>query len=120
MANDSTSRRYDGEMELAVWIGLAFLVVSVLASATYLAVRGLSAWRTFRSFTRAVERAVDAVMTTAAEAEEHALGLGSGAARMNAAAARLQGSLERLAVLSAAAGDARASLSAFRGAVPRK
>jgi hypothetical protein len=107
-------------MELAVWIGLAFLVVSVLVSATCLAMRGLRAWRTFRSFTRTVEGAVDAVMTTAAEAEEHAVGLGNGAARLNAATAHLHVSLEGLAVLRAAAGDARASLSAFRGAVPRK
>jgi hypothetical protein len=113
-------RRYDGEMEAAVWISLAFLVVAVLASTAYAAVRGLLAWRTFRAFSRTIERAVDAVLTNAGEAEEHALGLGTGAARLNSTTARLQASLERLAVLRTAAGNAGAMLFALRGAVPRK
>lgn len=107
-------------MEAAVWISLAFLVVAAVVSVAYAAVRGLRMWRTFRSFSRTMGRAMDAVLATADEAEAHALGLGSGAARLNAAAARLQASLEQLAVLRTAAGDARATLSAFRGAVPHK
>jgi hypothetical protein len=113
-------RRYDGEMEAVVWISLAFLVVVFLASAAHLVVHGLRAWRTFRSFSRTIHDAADAVLATAALAEEHAGGLGTGAARLDAATTGLRASLERLAVLGAAARDARATLSAFRGAVPRK
>ncbi len=107
-------------MEAIVWFSLAFLVVVFLASAAHLVVRGLRVWRTFRSFSRTIHEAADAVVATAAVAEEHALGLGTGSARLDAATARLHASLERLAVLGAAARDARTTLSAFRGVVPRK
>jgi hypothetical protein len=107
-------------MEAAVWICLAFLVVAVLGSATYLVVRGWRAWRTFRAFTRAVDGAVASVLSSAAEAEEHALGLSDGAARLSTATERLHASLERFAVLRAAVGEASALLAALRGSVPRK
>jgi hypothetical protein len=107
-------------MEAAMWISLAFLVVVVLASAAYLVVRGWRAWRTFRAFSRTVEGAVASVLSSAAEAEEHARGLSDGAARLSTATTRLHASLERLALLRAAAGEASALLAALRGSVPRK
>jgi len=97
-----------------------FTLIVFLASAAHLAVRGLRMWRTFRSFSRTVHDAADAVLATADLAEKHAVGLGTGAARLDTATTHLRASLERLAVLGAAARDARATLSAFRGAVPRK
>jgi hypothetical protein len=107
-------------MEAVVWSSLAFLVVVVVVTAAYLVVHGLRVWRTFRSFSSTIHGAADAVLATAAAAEEHAVGLGNGAARLDAATARLHASLERLAVLSAGAREARGTLFAFRGAVPRK
>ena len=114
------SRGYDGEMEAAMWISLAFLVVVVLASATYLAVRGWRAWRTFRAFSRTVDGAIASVLSRAAEAEQQARGLSDGAGRMGAATARLHASLERLALLRAAAGETGALVAALRGGIPRK
>jgi hypothetical protein len=107
-------------MEAAVWISLAFLVVVLLGSVAYVAVRGWRAWRTFRAFSRTVEGAVASVLSRAAKAEERAVGLTDGATRLSTATARLQASLERLAVLRAAAGEASAVLAALRGSVPRK
>jgi hypothetical protein len=107
-------------MEAAVWISLTFLVLVVLASGACLVVRGWRAWRTFRAFSRTVEGAAASVLSRAAKAEERALGLTDGATRLSTATARLHASLERLAVLRAAAGEASAVLAALRGSVPRK
>jgi len=103
-----------------MWISLAFLVVVVLASATFLAVRGWRAWRTFRAFSRTVDAAIASVLSSAAEAEQQARGLSEGAARLTTATTRLQVSLERLALLRTAAGEASALLAALRGSIPRK
>jgi hypothetical protein len=107
-------------MEAAVWISLAFLVLVVLGSGTYVVVRGWRVWRTFRAFSRTIDDSVASVLSRAAKAEERALGLTDGATRLSTGTARIHASLERLAVLRAAAGEASAVLAALRGSVPRK
>jgi hypothetical protein len=107
-------------MALLTWISLLLLLVALAGSITFAALRALRAWRAFRGFTGATSSALADVARTAAEVEEHALGLGQGSERMSAAVSQLQRSLAELAVLQKAASDARGSLFAFRGLVPRK
>jgi len=109
-----------GAMALLTWISLAFLVVALAGPAVFAAVRGLRTWRAFRVLSGAATSALEEVARTAAEAERHAVALGEGGERLSAAVARLQESLAALAVLRSAATDARATLFAFRGVVPRK
>ena len=107
-------------MALLTWISLLFLVLAVLGSLAVAAARALGAWRTFRRFSRTASAAVGRVLETAAEAERHAVALTGGTEKLSAALARLEHSRARLAAIQAAATQARSSLLAFRGAVPRK
>jgi hypothetical protein len=107
-------------MALLVWISLAFLVVALVGSIATAAVRGLRLWRGFRAVSGAVSSALDDVSRRAAEAERRAVALGEHGEGLQAAVERLRESLAQLAVLRSAATDARATLFAFRGVVPRK
>ena len=106
-------------MSLLAWVSVVFLVVALAASITVAVLRALRTWRTYRSFSDAVGPAVEHVQRTAAEAEQHANSLNDKTEQLNAAIARLQGSLAQLAVLRAAAEDARSTLS-LRNVIPRK
>ena len=107
-------------MALLTWISLLFLVVAVVGSIAVAAVRALRTWRSFQRFSRATSAAVAGVIETAAEAEKHAAAFTEGTEKLTAALARLEQSRAELAVIEAAANEARSSLSALRGAVPRK
>jgi hypothetical protein len=107
-------------MALLNWLSLLFLVLAVVGSVAVAASRALQVWRTFRRFSHAVSAAVGAVLETAADAERHALAFTESAQKLSASLARLEQSRARLAVIQAAAGEARVSLFAIRGAVPRK
>ncbi len=107
-------------MALLTWISLLFLVLAVVGSIAVAASRGLRAWRTFRRFSKTTSAAIGGVLETAAEAEQHAVAFTEGTEKLSAALARLQESRAQLAVIQAAATEARSTLFAFRGAVPRK
>lgn len=107
-------------MTTAVWIALAFLLVSLVATPIVLGLGALKAWRTFRSFSGAAASALDGVMRRAATAEEHATALTANAERLTSATEHLQASLAELAVLRTAADEARATVARLRGVVPTK
>jgi hypothetical protein len=107
-------------MALLTWISLLFLVIAVVGSIAVAAVRALRVWRSFRRFSRAASEAIGGVLEKAAEADRHAAALTEGTERLSAAVARLERSRARLAVIQAAATQARSSMLALRGAVPRK
>ena len=107
-------------MALLTWISLLFLVVAVVGSIAFAAARGLYAWRAFRRFSRTTSAAIGGVLETAAEAERHAVAFTEGTEKLSAAVVRLEQSRAELAVIQAAATQARSSLSSLRGAVPRK
>jgi flagellar hook-basal body complex protein FliE len=107
-------------MSLLTWVSLLFLVVALVGSIAYAASRGLRAWRTFRRFSKTTSAAIESVMERAAEAEEHAVAFTEGTDRLNEALVHLEQSRAELAVIQAAAGEARSSLTSLRGAVPRK
>src|SRR5260221_14576039 len=108
------------EMALLTWISLLFLVLALVGSIAVAAVGGLRAWRTFRRFSRTASAAIAGVLETAAEAERHAVAFSEGTAKLSAAPAHLEQARAELAVIQAAATEARSTLFSFRGAVPRK
>ena len=108
------------EMALLTWISLLFLAVALIGSIAVAASRGLRAWRTFRRFSSATSSAIDGVLQTISEIDARAARLSENAARLSDAIARLQRSQAELAVIQAAAVDAKASLLAFAGPLPRK
>jgi hypothetical protein len=107
-------------MALLTWFSLLFLVVAVVGSLAFAAVRALRTWRTFRRFSRTTSAAIGGVLETAAEAERHAVSFTEGTEKLSAALARLERSRARLAVIQAAAAQARSPFTSLRGAVPRK
>ena len=108
------------EMALLTWISLLFLVVAIVGSMAVAASRGLRAWRTFKRFSHTTSAAIAGVLQTAAEAERHAVAFTEGTEKLSAALTRLEESRAELAVIQAAATEARSSLTSLRGAVPRK
>ena len=104
-------------MSLLAWVSLVFFVLALAVSITVAVVRALRAWRTYRAFSGAIGPVVEHVQRTAAEAEQHASSLNDKTEQLNAAIARLQQSLAALAVLRAAAEDARATLSLRKFAI---
>ncbi|MGN6800129.1 MAG: hypothetical protein ACTHKS_18490 [Gaiellaceae bacterium] len=102
------------------WLALAFCLVAVIGSIGVAATRAWRLWRTVRATAKAATDAVGRVMTSAAAAEAHAVSLSAGTERLSAAIAHLQGSLEELAVIRAAAAEPRDLLKSIRGLVPRK
>ena len=102
------------------WLALAFCLVAVLGSIGYAATRAWRLWKTARAAARAASHAVGRVMSSAAAAEERAVSLTAGTDRLSTAITHLQGSLEELAVIRAAAGEPRSLLTSIRGLVPRK
>jgi hypothetical protein len=107
-------------MALLTWVSLVFLVVAAVGSIAYAASRALHAWRTFRRFSKTTSSAITGVLETAAEAERHAVAFTEGTEKLSAALARLEESRAKLAVIQAAAAEARSTLTSARGAVPRK
>ncbi|MCW2963476.1 MAG: hypothetical protein JWO17_728 [Actinomycetia bacterium] len=107
-------------MSLLTWVSLLFLVVAIVGSIAVAVSRGLHTWRTFRRFSKTTSAAIGEVLETAAEAERHAVAFTEGTEKLSAALERLEESRTELAVIQAAAAEAKASLFAFRGAVPRK
>jgi hypothetical protein len=98
-------------MALAAWVSFAFFVVATAGSAAFAGVRGWRTYRTFRAFTGATTRALDDVLQRAGAAEDHAFAASRAGERLTDALARLQESLAQLAVLRAAAAEARAGLT---------
>ena len=102
------------------WLALAFCLLAVLGSIGYAATRAWQLWKTVRAVAKAATDAVGRVTTSAATAEERAVALTAGTERLSTAITHLQGSLEELAVIRAAAAEPRNLLASIRGLVPRK
>jgi hypothetical protein len=103
-----------------VWIALAAAGVFVIAATSVVVARALRAWRTFRSLTRATRRLLRELEQKATATEQKAVALTQAGERLSQATARLEESLATLAVLRAAADEARSGVARLRGAVPRK
>ena len=106
-------------MALLPWAGLGVFVGAIAGGVALAGVRGLSAWRTFRSFEGRLERAMadttrllDGIEPRVARATETA-------AKLEEARARLQESIATAAVLFAALGEARALVRRVSAFVPR-
>jgi hypothetical protein len=103
-----------------IWLALAFCLVAVIGSIAFAATRAWRLWKTARATAKAATDTVGRVMTSAAAAEARAVSLSAGTERLSTAVAHLQGSLEELAVIRAAAAEPRDLLKSIRGLVPRK
>jgi ABC-type multidrug transport system fused ATPase/permease subunit len=105
---------------MLTWIALAFLLVALVASVTVAFLRGRRLWRHISSFSGEAETALDKVMSAAAITEERSAAFTANQERLTKANERLQISLAELAILRAAADEARAKFDRLREILPTK
>lgn len=103
-----------------VWIALAFAVIVPVGLFALAIVRAIRAWRAFRSLLRAVARKLSELERKAAATESKATAVTAKTADVAAAAERLHASLDKLATLRAAWGEAMSPIARARGFAPRK
>jgi predicted RNase H-like nuclease (RuvC/YqgF family) len=101
------------------WIALGVFALSVVAMAIF-AVYTLGRVKRLKAEAEAITAALDEVTRRAEELERRSAHASERAAEVERARARLDGSLERLSVLSWALGDARKGIARLRGAYLRK
>lgn len=106
-------------MAVLPWAGLIVFLVATAGGMALAAVRGLGAWRAFRSFERRLERAAADTMRLMDGIEPRIDRASETATRLVEARGRLQESIATAAVLFAAVGEARALVRRVAAYVPR-
>jgi len=101
------------------WVGLIVFLVAIVGGIALAGVRGLGAWRTFRSFERSLDRAVADTTRLVDGIEPRVARATETAARLEEARTRLRESIATAAVLFAALGEARALVRRVSAFVPR-
>jgi len=108
-------------MPLPVWIAFGVLFLATAGGAVLVVLRGITAWQTFRTSGRAIDTAVNDVLTRVARTEERAAALETAEPRLQQPLERLRVALEVLQVQLRVLQDARAPLLRVRALVlPRK
>lgn len=102
------------------WLALIIALVLTVASAIFLTLRGLEAFRAFKQLGRRVGGELDRISEATGEIERHLARATAGGARLEASLARLRSSRAQLNVLTAAIADVRAAVGRVTGVVPRK
>jgi hypothetical protein len=103
-----------------VLIGLVVFGVCLGAGLAFAVVRGLEAWRTFRSFRRATLRRLGELEAEIAKIEKRGAQAAATAGRLDVSVGQLQESLATASIIARAAGDAWALVGSVRGVVPTK
>lgn len=103
-----------------VWLSLAVALILTIASAVYLTVKGLEAFRAFKQVGRRAGRELERISAVAAEIEQRVAAGEARTARLDASLTRLRSSRAELNVLTSALADVRASVARLTAVVPRK
>lgn len=103
-----------------VWIALAVAVIVPVGMFALAVARAFRAWRTFRALLRAIARRLAELERKAATTERKATAVTAKTAEVTAAAESLKESLDKLATLRAAWGEAMSPIARVRGFAPRK
>lgn len=102
------------------WLTLGFAILVTVGSILYATLKGLELFRTGKGFLRATEEDLDRVSRATGEIELHLQAAATSGTALSASVARLHASRARLAVLTSALSDVRASVGRITGVVPRK
>jgi hypothetical protein len=102
------------------WLSLAVALVAVIASAIFLTLRGLEAFRAFKRLGRNVTTGVERIEQASGEIEKHLTLAAESGTRLEAELAQLRRSRARLNVLTSAIEDVRASVGRLAAVYPRK
>ena len=102
------------------WLALAVAIAVIVASAIYLTLKGLEAFRLGKALGRTVTREVERIEAATGQIERHLALAAESGARLDVELARLRRSRARLNVLTSAIDDVRASLDRLTAVYPRK
>ncbi len=103
-----------------VWLALIIGLFLTIASAIYLTLRGLEAFRAFKRFSRTSGGELERIAAVSGQIERHLALAAESGTRLEASLARLRSSRARLNVLTSAIADVRAAVGRVTGVVPRK
>jgi len=101
------------------WAGLGIFLVAIVAGMAFAGVRGLAAWRAFRSFERRFDRAVNETTRLIDGIEPRVAKATATGQRLEEAQLRLQESVRVAGVLFAAFGEARGLVVRVAALIPR-
>lgn len=102
------------------WLALIIALVLAVASAIYVTLRGLEAFRAVKRLGRTVTGELDRIATASGEIERHLALAAESGTRLDASLTRLRSSRARLNVLTSALEDVRAAVGRITAVVPRK
>ena len=105
---------------MPIWLALLIAVVLTVASAIYLTLKGLEAFRAFKRLGRNVGGEIDRIVTATDQIERHLALAAESGTRLDASLTRLRASKAQLNVLTSAIADVRAAVGRVTGIVPRK
>ena len=102
------------------WLALIIALVLTVASAVFVTLRGLEAFRAFKQLGRTVTGELDRISVATGEIERHLALAAESGTQLETSLARLRASRARLNVLTSAIADVRAAVGRVTGLVPRK
>ncbi len=102
------------------WLSLAVALVAVIASAIYVTLKGLEAFRAFKGLSRNVTSEIARIEQASGQIERHLALASESSARLDSELADLRRSRARLNVLTSAIDDVRASVGRLTAVYPRK
>ncbi len=102
------------------WLALIIALVLTVASAVFVTLKGLEAFRAFKQLGRTLTGELDRIAVATGEIERHLALAAESGTQLEASLARLRASRARLNVLTAAIADVRAAVGRVTGLVPRK
>ena len=102
------------------WLALTIALVLTVASAVFVTLRGLEAFRAFKQLGRTLTGELDRIAVATGEIEGHLTRAAEGGTQLEASLALLRASRARLNVLTSALADVRAAVGRVTAVVPRK
>ncbi len=102
------------------WLALAVAIVAVVASAIYLTLKGLEAFRAFKRLGATVTGEIERIERASGEIERHLALAAESGSRLDSELSQLRRSRGRLNVLTSAIDDVRASVGRVTAVYPRK
>jgi|SRR5688500_13407679 hypothetical protein len=103
-----------------VWLALIIAFVLTVASAVFLTLRGLEAFRAFKRLSGVAGAELARIEAASGEMERHLALAAESGTQLEASLARLRSSRAQLNVLMAAIADVQAAVGRVTGVVPRK
>jgi hypothetical protein len=103
-----------------VWLALIIALVLTIASAVFLTLRGIEAFRTFKRLSVVAGAELERIATASGEIERHLALAAESGTQLEASLARLRSSRAQLNVLTSAIADVRAAVGRVTGVMPHK